>query len=332
MNMIKRLLRAIFLFPFTLIFGAVAHNTNTIGGNMSAENKEYYDRNLLDRLKPSLIFHQYGQKRPIPKREGGTINFRRYAALPANTTALTEGVTPAGTQLSISTVTATPEQYGDFVTISDKLDMIGLDPNITEAAELLGDQGGLTLDTVVRDVVCAGSNVLYAKGTGTDEVTASDVLTSTLIKKAVRALRRQNAKPLEGGFFIGIIHPDTEFDLQSDPLWQDVSKYNGGEAIIAGEIGKMCGVRFVNTSNAPIFDGAGADGADVYGTMIIGANAYGVVDIEGEGKPRIIIKPVESGGTEDPLEQRSTVAWKAFMTAVRLDELSMIRIEHGATA
>ena len=332
MNMIKRLLRAIFLFPFTLIFGAVAHNTNTIGGNMSAENKEYYDRNLLDRLKPSLIFHQYGQKRPIPKREGGTINFRRYAALPANTTALTEGVTPAGTQLSISTVTATPEQYGDFVTISDKLDMIGLDPNITEAAELLGDQGGLTLDTVVRDVVCAGSNVLYAKGTGTDEVTASDVLTSTLIKKAVRALRRQNAKPLEGGFFIGIIHPDTEFDLQSDPLWQDVSKYNGGEAIIAGEIGKMCGVRFVNTSNAPIFDGAGADGADVYGTMIIGANAYGVVDIEGEGKPRIIIKGVETGGTEDPLEQRSTVAWKAFMTAVRLDELSMIRIEHGATA
>lgn len=332
MSIFKRLLRAIFLFPFTLMFGAVAHNTNTIGGNMSAENKVYYDRTLLERLLPNLIFHQYGQKRPLPKREGGTINFRRYAALPANTTALTEGVTPEGTQLSISTVTATPEQYGDFVTISDKLDMIGLDPNITEAAELLGEQGGLTLDTVVRDVVCAGSNVLYAQGTGTEEVGSANVLTSDLIKKAVRALRRQNAKPAEGGFFIGIIHPDTEFDLQKDPLWQDVSKYNGGEAIVAGEIGKMCGVKFVTTTNAPIFTGQGAGEADVYGTMIIGANAYGVVDVEGEGKPRIIIKGVETGGTEDPLEQRSTVGWKAFMTAVRLDELSMIRVEHGATA
>lgn len=305
---------------------------NTISGNLSAENKTFYDRTLLERLKPHLLFHNYGQKRPIPKKEGDTINFRRYAALPANTVALTEGITPAGSELSISTVTATARQYGDFTRMSDVIDTIGIDNNVTEATEILGDQAGLTLDTIVRDVVCAGSNVLYSSGTSTAEVQGSDKLTGDLIKKGVRALRRQNAKPVEGGFFIGIIHPDAEYDLQSDPLWQDVSKYNGGEAIVAGEIGKIHGVKFVTTSNAAITEGGGASGADVYNTMILGANAYGVVEIEGEGKPRIIIKDTKSGGTEDPLEQRATVGWKAFMTAVRLDELSMIRIEHGATA
>lgn len=332
MNTIRRFLRSVLLFPLTLMFGAVTHNTNTIGGNMSAENKTFYDRTLLKRLKPLLVFQKYGQKRPIPKHEGGTINFRRYAALPANTTALTEGVTPAGTQMSVSTVTATPKQYGGFITVSDKLDMQGIDPNITEASELCGDQAGLSLDTVIRDVVCAGSNVHYAAGTSRAEVAAANVLSSALLKKAVRTLRRQNVKPLEGGFYIGIIHPDTEYDLQHDDLWVDVSKYNGGEAIVAGEIGKMCGVKFVTTTNAPIFEGEGDSDADVYGTMIIGADAYGIVDIEGEGQPRIIVKDASSGGTEDPLEQRSTIAWKAFMTAVRLNELAMIRIEHGATA
>ena len=332
MNVIKQLLRSVILFPLTLIFGAVTHNTNTIDGNMSAENKTFYDRTLLKRLKPQLVFQKYGQKRPIPKREGGTINFRRYAALPANTTALTEGVTPAGTQMSVSTITATPKQYGDFIAISDKLDTVGIDPNITEASELCGDQAGLSLDTVVRDVVCAGSNVLYAAGTSRGEVAATDVLNSTLLKKAVRALRRQNVKPLEGGFYVGIIHSDTDYDLQDDPLWQDVSKYNGGERIIEGEVGKLHGVKFVHSSNAPVFSGEGSGGCDVYGTMIIGADAYGIVDIEGNGQPRIIVKDAASGGTEDPLEQRSTVGWKAFMTAVRLDELAMIRIEHGATA
>lgn len=329
---ITKLIRNIFLFPFMLMFGAAFMNMNTIGGNLSAENKTFYDRTLLERLKPNLLFHTYGQKRPIPKKEGDKVNFRRYAALPANTVALTEGVTPAGTRLSISTVEATASQYGDFTTMSDMVDIIGIDNNVVEATEILGDQAALTLDTIVRDVVCAGSNVLYANGTATNEVQTADKLTGALVKKAVRALRRQNAKPQEGGFFIGIIHPDAEFDLQDDPLWQDVSKYNGGEAIVAGEIGKLHGVKFVTTSNAPIFEGQGSGDADVYGTMIIGANAYGVIEVEGEGSPRIIIKTTESGGTNDPLEQRSTVGWKAMMTAARLDELSMIRIEHGATA
>lgn len=304
--------------------------TQTIA-TLTQENKTFYERTLLKRLVPNLLFAKYGQKRPIPTHEGGTINFRRFNSLSPATTALTEGVTPAGSNLSISVVTATPEQYGDFVEISDKLDMVGIDPVLTETAQVLGEAAALTVDTLVRDVVSAGTNVQYANGkTSTATVAATDVMTSTEILKAVRTLKNANAKPMEGGFFIGIVDPDVSYDIQKDALWQDISKYSGGEAIMKGEIGKLGGVRFIETTN--VKTGTGASGATVHFCMIIGRDAYGVVDIDGGSVPEMIVKPFGSGGTTDPLDQRATAGYKLFMTAVRLQELAMLRLECGASA
>lgn len=302
---------------------------NTIG-TVSEENKIFYEKALLRRLTPELVYARYGQKKSAPRNEGTTVNFRRFNAIAPKTTALTEGVTPNGSALSMTTVTATVNQYGDFVRISDLLDMTGIDPVITEMAQVLGESAGLTVDTVVRDVVLAGTNVQYAGGRAArGEVQAGDVLTADEIRKAVRTLRKNNVKPIEGGFYIGIVDPETAYDLMEDPLWQDVSKYNGGQAIMAGEIGKLCGVRFVESSNnATVTDGTVA----LHQTMIIGADAYGVVDIAGTSAPQMIIKGVESGGTSDPLNQRSTIGWKALFTAVRLQELAMVRIEHAVSA
>lgn len=306
--------------------------TQTYAG-LTAEQKTFYDRTLLSRLIPNLYFYKYGQKKTAPKNEGDTVNFRRFNSLEAAATPLTEGVVPAGNTLSTTAVTAKVEQYGDFVQLSDKLDMVGIDPVATEAAEVLGEQGALTVDTVICEEVSAGTNVIYAGSvTGTASVKATDVMTSELVRKAVRALRRANAKPVEGGYYIGLIHPDVAFDIMNDPLWQDVSKYNGGTAIMKGEIGKLGGVRFIETTNTKVKAGAGASSADVHCSMIIGKDAYGVIDIEGSSKPQTIIKPAGSAGTADPLNQLSTVGWKAMFTAKRLNELCMVRVETGATA
>ena len=304
--------------------------TQTIA-TLTQENKTFYERTLLKRLLPELVFHRFGQKKPVPLHEGGTVNFRRFNSLNPATTALTEGVTPAGSNLSITVVTATPNQYGDFVEISDKLDMIGIDPVLTETAEVLGEAAGLTVDTLIRDVVSAGTNVQYAGGkASTATVAATDVMTSTEVLKAVRTLKNANAKPLEGGFFIGIIDPSVAYDLMQDTLWQDISKYSGGEAIMKGEIGKLGGVRFVETTN--VATGTGASSAVVHKCMIIGKDAYGVVDIDGGSTPEMIVKPFGSAGTGDPLDQRATAGYKLFMTGVRLQELAMIRVECGASA
>lgn len=305
--------------------------TQTIG-TLSQENKTFYDRTLLERLVPLLVFAKYGQKKSAPKHEGDSVNFRRFNSLTAATTPLTEGVAPAGNSLSITAVNATVAQYGDFVTISDKLDMMGIDPVLTETAQVLGEQAGLTLDTIIRDIVTAGTTVQYANGRASRVTVAqTDVVNGTEIKKAVRTLRRNGAKPLEGKYFIGIVGADVEFDIISDTMWQDVSKYSASEQIFDGEIGKLYGVKFIRNGNPKKFAGAGAAGADVHATMIIGSNAYGIVDVDGGSKPEMIVKDHGSSGTADPLNQIASAGWKALMTAVRLNELAMVRIESAAT-
>ena len=304
--------------------------TYTSAGNqLSAENKTFYDRVLLERLLPKLVFMKYGQKKSIPKREGSTVNFRRFNSLSPATTPLAEGVTPSGSNLSITEVTATVQQYGDYVTISDWVDMTGIDPVLTETIELLGEQAGETLDEIVRDVVAAGTNVLYSDGASRADVNSN--ITATLIKKARRFMKRNNVKPVTGNEYIGIIHPDVAYDIMGLSEWTNANQYAGSQKIFDGEIGKLYGVRFIETSKAPIFEGEGANGKDVYGTIVLGKGGYGIPDIAGSSKPETIVKQKGSAGTGDPLNQRATAGWKAALTAVRLQELAILRIETTAT-
>lgn len=294
------------------------------------EVKTFYDKTLLARLIPTLVFAKYGQKKSLKSRSGKTIEFRKFASLDAATTPLTEGITPAGKSLDVSAIQATVNQYGDFVKITDMLDLLGIDPVLTESAELLGEQAGLTIDNIVRDIVCEGTNVHYAGGKATrNELTASDVATADDVARVAATLKKANVKRLEGNHYIGIVDPSIAYDLMKDPLWQDISKYSGGQAIMAGEIGKLHGVRFIETTETKVVKNA--SGVEVHSAMIIGKDAYGVVDVEGSVKPENIVKPFGSAGTSDALDQVATSGWKALFTAVRLDEECMVRFECATT-
>ena len=375
----------------------------------------YYEDRLIDNAEPYLVHDQFGDKYPIPKHEGKTIQFRKYSPLPKALTALTEGVTPDGNTLNMSTIEATVSQYGDYVTCSDILELTHVDPQIEQATKLLGSQAGRTLDTITRDIITAGTNVMYAPkvsgGTETEVLSRSDLtvdalLTYNLIFKAVAKLKAMNARPVDDSF-VGIVHPNVACDLMLSDKWTDVHKYATPENIYQGEIGKLAGVRFVETTESKILGpavisdgksrltvktainssttsivinealtaqtpstpipvvingaantitkietsgggttltvgtaitslasgalitgkGATNSGASVYATMIIGANAYGVTDVNGGGLQHII-KQLGSAGSSDPLNQRATTGWKALKTAERLVEENMIRIEH----
>jgi len=234
---------------------------------LPAEQKQYYDRTLLSRLTPNLVFLQHGQKKPIPKREGATVNFRRFNSLPVITTPLTEGVPPAGSSLDITTITATVAGYGDFVLLSDLLDMAGIDPVATETLEAQGEQAAESLDTIVRNVVAAGTNVLYAEGTARNQITSAGVLTALLCRKARKILARNKVKPAAKNAYIAFIHPDAAYDLMGDSAWVNASQYAGSTQIFNGELGKLYGIRFIETTLAPIWTGAGSGGIDVYGTI-----------------------------------------------------------------
>lgn len=274
---------------------------------LTAEQKTFYDRTLLDRLMPNVVFLQHGQKKPIPKREGATVNFRRFNALPVITTPLAEGTPPSGSSLDITPITATVQGYGDYVLLSDLLDMAGIDPVATETLEAQGEQAAVSLDTIVRNIIAAGTNVLYAEGTARNQITSAGVLTALLARKARKILARNNVKPYANNNYVAFIHPDASYDLMGDSAWVNASQYAGSTQIFNGELGKLYGIRFIETTLAPIWTGAGSGGCDVYGTLVIGRDAYGIPDIAGSSKPESIVKPLGSAGTADPLNQQSSV-------------------------
>ena len=305
-------------------------------GNLTNEQKTFYDRTLLERLIPKLVFMQHGQKRTIPKREGATVDYRRFNRLDPATTPLTEGVTPTGKALDIANVTATVQGYGDYVTLTDFIDMAGIDPVITETIEVLGEQAAESLDIVVRDEIAKGTNAYYvtADGVGTARDDVAGKLTGGVMRRIRQIMARNNVKPVPGtgGAYLAFVHPDVSYDIMEDnAAWTNANQYAGSTKIFNGELGKMYGIRFIETTMAPIYEGEGAGDAgleaDVYASIVIGANAYGVPDIAGSSKPKTIVKPLGSAGTGDPLEQRSSVGWKAYLAAVRLDELCILRVE-----
>lgn len=301
--------------------------------NQTTQVKKFYNRTLLERLMPNLLFMKYGQKKPIPKNEGATVDFRRFQRLEPATTALVEGVTPTGKSVSIINLTATVAGYGDFVEHSDFIDMVGIDPFVTETLEVQGEQAAETLDEIVRDVVIAGTNVFRVNSRATRAtVAAGDNMDGATMRRVRQIMARNNVKPMPGmGAYLGIIHPDVSYDIMSDSSWVNANQYAGSTKLFDGEIGKLFGVRYIETTKAPIWAAAGASLIDVYGTIVLGANAYGVPDIAGSSKPETIVKPLGSGGTSDPLNQRGTIGWKAYLAAIRLDELCILRVESAAS-
>lgn len=313
------------LYTINLQLFAELNTNTTLDSGLSVENKTYYDRNLIETAQPYLVHNQFGQKRNIPRNGGKKIEFRSYASLPKALTPLTEGVTPDGSKLSATAIEAEVAQYGNYVTLSDMLDLTAIDNNVLEATKACGRQAGLTLDTITRNVLHSGKNVFYCpKGDGTAVTSRATLdntckLTVKVVNKVAAFLKANNAPKINGSY-IAIIHPFVAFDLMEDPAWKYPHQYQDTTNIYEGEIGKIGGVRFIESSEAKIYEGG------VFGTLFIAEGAYGVTEISGGGL-ETIIKQRGSAGTSDPLDQRSSVGWKAIATAEILVPAYLVRVE-----
>ena len=301
-------------------------NTNTtLDSGLSVENKTFYDMKLIELAQANLVHDQFGQKRPIPKNGGKKIEFRQYASLPKATTPLTEGVTPNGSKLSVTAIEAEVAQYGNYVTLSDMLDLTAIDNNVLEATKACGRQAGLTLDTITRNVLQSCPNVWYAPKADGTKVTSRTALDNTckltvkLVKRVAAWLKAQNA-PKIGDSYVAIIHPYAAYDLMEDPEWKYPHQYQDTSNIYEGEIGKIGGFRFVETSEALIVEGG------IFSTLFLADGAYGVTEITGGGL-ETIIKQLGSSGVADALNQRSSVGWKATKTAEILVPAYLVRVE-----
>lgn len=411
---------------------AVFDNLNyTYSSGVSPSVIQYYERAVLPNMLPEMVHNRDAQRRTLPENNGKTVQFRRITELPAITTPLVEGQTPAGQAMTETAFVAMVKPYGGHIEVTDEFDMYLLGNKHKEAAETLANQAALSLDTISRNALNAGMNVQYAgSNTTRGTITASDKLTYADIKKAVRTLRRANAKPFPDGFFHGITHVDVYFDLTSDPMWVDVAKYQDKQKVEKYELGTIYKVKLFESTNAMVFKaqsyitgtladitasanfdatnrelttaatisadlaraltglmvnvqytksstnyvtpmciesvnyknkkikfrwvpdatvttewtttnalkivpyGGGASGAPVYSTLVYAQDAYGSVELGGNGRNvEVIIKPAGSSGALDPLNQRGTLGWKVkgFCTVILQDDF-IVRIESGATA
>ena len=242
---------------------------NNSYAKLPAERKAWYERALLDRMLEDLVFTPLAQteKRSIPKKEGDVINFRRVNSLPVPTDSLTEGITPAGVDLSITQITAKVKEEGNFVPLTAWLDLVGIDPLVQETSELCGENAAETTETRIRDIIFNGTNVYYASG-GIARNTVGDahVFTGTICRRAKQIMTRNRVKGVRGKDLVGFIHPDGAYDLKGHSEWREPNLYAGAKDIMNGEIGRLYGIRWVESNYCPVWAGEGDGGDDVYGT------------------------------------------------------------------
>jgi len=240
---------------------------NSPGNDLSPGMRTFYDDELLDIVGPKLVHDQDAVKKPIPANRGKKIQFRGFSPLPKVVTTLVEGVTPDGGKLNMYTIEAEISQYGYYITVSDLLDLTHVDNVIAEGLKGLGDQAGVSLDTVSRNVLVSGTSVFYAPklaagpGSAETEVTSRKDLDTTcvatvdLVEQIVTEFEAGNVPKFDDGFYHAIIHPFMKYDLMHDPRWRDPHKYVDTSNLYNGELGEVGGVRFMASSEAKIFRG-----------------------------------------------------------------------------
>ena len=407
-------MKKIYSFDLQMFADPNVQTTGTAG--LSPEMKTYYDTELLDNARPSLVHVQVCEKKKLPANHGKSIEFRKFNTFAPATTPLTEGVTPDGSNVVVTSVNATISQYGDYATLSDQIKTHAVDDVALGVTTEMGASAGQTDDIVLRDIMQGGTQVQYVSkvsGGSTSEVTsrygldANCKLTSIEVAKAATALKKMNA-PTFDGKYLCIIHPSVAFDLRQDKDWIAAHQYAAVTELFSGEIGELHGIRFLETTEAKIFRGddlasdtrslkvnaadgltaatsipfdgssagvaahalkgryvligttrakvtdnttsaltvdtaitaadnadiypgeGGAAGCAVYGCLFVGKSAVGAIDPEGAGM-QMIIKPLGSGGTADPLDQRSTIGWKLSNACVILHEERLLRVECGSS-
>ena len=312
---------------------AVAANPST--NTLAPELKTFYDTELLENARTEMFYAQFGRKQRLPKNGGTTIEWRKFNTFD-RASELKEGVIPTGQQFGSSSLTASISQYGTYTSITDKLEMRAYDNVILAATEEMGASAAATQETLIRNALLVGTNVMYCDnvdvngnvistptspatmgaGGGSSNSDGWALLTPTMVNKAVTKMKKDRVPRINGKYY-AVIHPSVAYDLRQSKEWIEVHKYAATSEIFNGEIGELHGCRFIEDTFAPILGGSyiysgsttykNKSNGVTYATYFFGKDGFGIVDPEGGGLEMIIHDKDEIGG---PLNQFSTIGYK----------------------
>lgn len=305
----------------------MASTTSTLSQLMQT----YYDRLFIDTAKHWLVHEEGAQKRPLPGGEGKQVYFQRYTPLALATSALTEGSNPTSVNLSATNVSVVVSEFGNYTRISKLLKLTAVDSRMKGAVEIMGQNAGETRDQLVRDKALVGGTAqLAASSAALTDVGITDTLSAAEIRKAVRTLKANKAMRYDDGYFIGKTSPYASYDLMGDSVWVNAHTYKDGTELYKGELGRLHGVRFLETTNWKETANGGTSSADIIHTYVHGKNAIGVTDLEGDAK-KIYVKVPGEQDTSNPLDRYYTVGWAMSFAPKQLVSTWVIEIKSGAT-
>ena len=243
---------------------AVFDNLNySYDQGVSPTLQDYFQRQALKNVQPNLGYAQDAQMIEQPEHNGKHVHFHRFTELPAITKPLYEGVTPDGQKLQETEFSVMTKPYGGYIPYTDEFDLFHID-NMTKAmSDRLNNQARLSLDTIVRDEISAGLNVMYPGSvTSRAALAKTDVINYAVIKRVVRKLKKAGAQPFADGYYHAKIDHDTYFDLTQDTHWIDVAKYQSDTRVQKYELGTIYKVKFFEVDNGKTF----ANETYLYGT------------------------------------------------------------------
>lgn len=296
------------------------------------------------------------QVKPLPKNASTVAHFTRVERLETDPIELTEGVTPNATRVVVNTLEATIKQYGRFIEYTDKVEDTSFLSVIKEFAPVLGENMGAILESINAAELCSGTSAVFTNGTQRSAVNTP--LSANAIKKVIRILEGNYAKKVTKqnnpanlfdtsairASYVAFAHSDMRADIEAISGFVPVEKYASGRPISPDEIGSINGVRFVmNNFVTKIADGGAAVGAnnvlsttgtnaDVYCVPVVGADAFGIVNLTGYGAGKMLYVPVGEATKSDPLAQRGSIGYKVWHTAKILNEDFVVRIEAAVSA
>ena len=233
----------------------------TTQDSMSATMKTFYVKYLLQNVREQVVFSQFGKRTPI---HGNTAEWRKWNTFDKALTPLQEAVIPTGKTFGMTAKTASITQHGDYVCISDRLQLESYDPVIAGATEEMAAAKSATYDTLTRNIITAGTAVYYApKHSGGSEVEVKHryeidptaILTSEVVNRAATWLKKNKAPKINGDY-VAIIHPSQAYDLRESKGWLDAHIYSDVQPLYNGEIGKLHGVRFIESTEVKVYRGA----------------------------------------------------------------------------
>lgn len=323
----------------------------TTYGTVSQRTAAWAATKMLEHAEPILVLSKFGDSKPQPKNKAEAVKFRRPVPFGAVTTPLVEGVTPTAQAMAYEDVPATLDQWGAVVEITDVVADLAEDPVLADASMLCGEQAAETIEAVTWGVLKGATNVLYANGSATGDVNTA--ISKDKLRSAVRALQAQRAKPItrmldsspdhsttpiEGGY-VAFAHTDMAADIRDLAGFTPVAQYGSRKPLCPEELGSVENVRFILSPLLSPMANAGSTTlnnmvtsgtkVDIYDLVIIGMNAYGLVPLKGTTaiKPSVINPNTVS--KSDPLGQKGYVGWKAYYTALVLNQAWIARIRCG---